>query len=96
MSEPRHNPRIVSLTATPASGMLANATVAFVAFSHAGFAMEHNQEDTVACPVCGEAMRLLTVRKPGPDEETLVLQCRPCGLSTTKTRKCDAAEIIPD
>jgi hypothetical protein len=36
----------------------------------------------------------LIVRKRDPDEETLVLQCRRCGVSTTKTRKCDAAGTI--
>jgi uncharacterized Zn finger protein len=41
------------------------------------------QNDTL-CPVCGEPMRVLNViRVPG--EQTYVLQCRPCGVSTTKT-----------
>jgi hypothetical protein len=35
-----------------------------------------------ACPVCGRPMRLLTTIRHVPDEQTLVLQCRPCGLST--------------
>jgi len=30
--------------------------------------MEHNQEDTVACPVCDERMKFLTVRKCDPYE----------------------------
>jgi C4-type Zn-finger protein len=47
--------------------------------------MEHNQEDTVACPVCDERMKFLTVRKCDPYEETLAFQCRRCGVSTTKT-----------
>jgi hypothetical protein len=41
-------------------------------------------------------MKLLVVRMCEPDEETLVLQCRRCGLSTTKTRKRDAAGIIAE
>jgi hypothetical protein len=56
--------------------------------------MERNHEDAVACPLCGEMMKLLIVRKHDPDEETLVLQCRRCGVSTTKTRKRDAAGTI--
>ena len=38
-----------------------------------------------ACPVCGQLMRLLTTIRRMPGEQTLVLQCRPCGLSTTET-----------
>jgi C4-type Zn-finger protein len=38
-----------------------------------------------ACPVCGRPMRLLTTIRRVPGEQTLVLQCRPCGLSTTET-----------
>jgi transcription elongation factor Elf1 len=37
------------------------------------------------CPVCGRPMRLLTIFRRKPGEETYALQCRPCGLSTTKT-----------
>jgi hypothetical protein len=37
------------------------------------------------CPVCSKPMRLLTTIRRMPGEQTLVLQCRPCGLSTTKT-----------
>ena len=37
------------------------------------------------CPVCDRQMRLTTVLRPTAREETLVLQCRPCGVSTTKT-----------
>jgi hypothetical protein len=58
-------------------------------WSAEGFAMERN-EDTVICPVCGKAMSLLTIRKRHPDEETLVLQCWGCGVSTTKTREAPA------
>jgi uncharacterized protein YbaR (Trm112 family) len=56
--------------------------------------MEHNQEDIVACPVCDERMQLLAVRERDPNEETLVLQCRRCGVSTTITRKRDEARTI--
>jgi hypothetical protein len=38
-----------------------------------------------ACPVCGRPMRLLTTIRRVPGEQTLVLQCRPCGFSTTET-----------
>jgi hypothetical protein len=38
-----------------------------------------------ACPVCGRPMRLLTTIRRVPGEQTLVLQCGPCGLSTTET-----------
>jgi hypothetical protein len=58
--------------------------------------VERNQEDSVACPVCDEAMKLLEVRQRDYDEETLVLQCRRCGVSTTKTRKRDAAGTNAD
>jgi transcription elongation factor Elf1 len=37
------------------------------------------------CPVCSKPMRLLTTIRRMPGEQTLVLQCKPCGLSTTKT-----------
>jgi hypothetical protein len=37
------------------------------------------------CPVCSEPMRLLTTIRRVPGEHTFVLQCKPCGLSTTKT-----------
>jgi hypothetical protein len=37
------------------------------------------------CPMCDRPMRLATVLRPTPREQTLVLQCRPCGVSTTKT-----------
>jgi hypothetical protein len=37
-----------------------------------------------ACPVCGRPMRLLTTIRRVPGEQTLVLQCGPCGLSTTE------------
>jgi hypothetical protein len=36
------------------------------------------------CPVCSKPMRLLTTIRRMPGEQTLVLQCKPCGLSTTK------------
>jgi C4-type Zn-finger protein len=42
-------------------------------------------DDELACPVCGRPMRLLTIIRRVPGEQTLVLQCRPCGLSTTNT-----------
>jgi C4-type Zn-finger protein len=38
-----------------------------------------------ACPVCGRPMRLPTAIRRVPGEQTLVLQCRPCGLSTIET-----------
>jgi hypothetical protein len=37
------------------------------------------------CPVCDRPMRLVTMLKQLPSERTFVLQCRPCGVSTTKT-----------
>ena len=37
------------------------------------------------CPVCSQPMQLLTTIRRVPDQETFVLQCKPCGLSTTKT-----------
>jgi hypothetical protein len=58
--------------------------------------MERNQEDNVACPVCDEAMKLLTVRQGDPDEETLVFECRRCGVSTTRTRKREPTGTIPE
>jgi hypothetical protein len=42
-------------------------------------------ENHVVCPVCDRPMRLATVLNRAPYERTFVLQCRPCGLSTTKT-----------
>jgi C4-type Zn-finger protein len=42
-------------------------------------------DNDLACPVCGRPMRLLTIIRRVPGEQTLVLQCRPCGLSTTNT-----------
>jgi transcription elongation factor Elf1 len=42
-------------------------------------------EGDFICPVCGQWMRLSTVLKHAAGEQTFVLQCRPCGLSTTKT-----------
>jgi C4-type Zn-finger protein len=44
--------------------------------------LSHNDH---ACPVCGRPMRLLTTIRRVPGEQTLVLQCRRCGLSTTET-----------
>jgi hypothetical protein len=56
--------------------------------------MNPNENDFV-CPVCGRPMRLLTVLRQAPGEQTFVVQCRPCGLSTTKTvdapRQSDSA-----
>jgi hypothetical protein len=42
-------------------------------------------DDELACPVCSKPMRLLTTIRRVPGEQTFVLQCKPCGLSTTKT-----------
>jgi hypothetical protein len=42
-------------------------------------------DSELACPVCGRPMRLLTITPRVPGEQTFVLQCKPCGLSTTKT-----------
>jgi C4-type Zn-finger protein len=42
-------------------------------------------DDDLVCPVCDQPMRLLATIRRVPGEQTLVLQCRPCGLSTTKT-----------
>jgi C4-type Zn-finger protein len=42
-------------------------------------------DNELACPVCGRSMRLLTIIRRVPGEQTFVLQCRPCGLSTTQT-----------
>jgi C4-type Zn-finger protein len=42
-------------------------------------------DDDLLCPVCGQPMRLLGTIHRAPGEQTLVLQCRPCGLSTTMT-----------
>jgi C4-type Zn-finger protein len=46
--------------------------------------MDTNENDFV-CPVCDRPMRLASVLNHAPYEQTFVLQCRPCGLSTTKT-----------
>jgi transcription elongation factor Elf1 len=46
--------------------------------------MDPNENDFV-CPVCDRPMRLATVLNHATHEQTFVLQCRPCGLSTTKT-----------
>jgi hypothetical protein len=46
--------------------------------------MDPSEHDFVS-PVCDRPMRLATVLNHAPDEQTFVLQCRPCGLSTTKT-----------
>jgi C4-type Zn-finger protein len=42
-------------------------------------------DDDLLCPVCGQPMRLLATMQRVPGEQTLVLQSRPCGLSTTMT-----------
>ena len=42
-------------------------------------------DDDHACPVCGGPMRLVTTIRRVPGEQTLVVQCRPYGLSTTET-----------
>jgi hypothetical protein len=46
--------------------------------------MTLNDNDLI-CPVCGRAMRLLTITRRVPGQQTFVLQCRLCGLSATKT-----------
>jgi C4-type Zn-finger protein len=46
---------------------------------------KYTSDNDLICPVCGQRMRLATVLERAPGERTLVLQCRPCGLSTTKT-----------
>jgi hypothetical protein len=49
-----------------------------------------------ACPVCGRPMRLLTIIRHVP-EQTLVLQCRPYGQSTTNTvEAAKSGESMPD
>ena len=45
----------------------------------------NRSDNDCPCPVCDRPMRLATVLRPTPREEILVLQCRPCGVSTTKT-----------
>jgi C4-type Zn-finger protein len=42
-------------------------------------------KDDLLCPVCSKPMRLMTIIRRVPGEQTFVLQCKPCGLSTTKT-----------
>jgi hypothetical protein len=54
---------------------------AYLLYDHV---MDQNDTDLL-CPVCDRPMRLATVLCPAPREQTLVLQCRPCGVSTTKT-----------
>jgi hypothetical protein len=39
-------------------------------------------DNDLLCPVCSQSMRLPTIRRV-PGEQTFVLQCKPCGLSTT-------------
>jgi hypothetical protein len=46
--------------------------------------MSLSEKDS-ACPVCARPMRLLTIFHREPREHMYVLQCRSCGLSTTKT-----------
>jgi hypothetical protein len=46
-------------------------------------------DNDLLCPVCSQSMRLPTIRRV-PGEQTFVLQCKPCGLSTTKA--VDGAE----
>jgi C4-type Zn-finger protein len=48
--------------------------------------MDPSENDFV-CPVCDRPMRLATVLNHAPYQRTFVLQCRPCGLSITKTRR---------
>jgi C4-type Zn-finger protein len=47
------------------------------------------------CPVCDRQMRLATVLSHAPYEQTFVLQCKPCGLSTTKTVEAKGTAIAP-
>ena len=42
-------------------------------------------ENDTLCPVCSRPMRVLTILRRVQGKETHVLQCKPCGLSTTKT-----------
>jgi len=35
-----------------------------------------------ACPICAQPMRLLTTLRRTVREDSYVLQCKPCGLST--------------
>ena len=51
----------------------------------AGRATMSLSDDDHACPVCGGPMRLVTTIRRVPGEQTLVVQCRPYGLSTTET-----------
>ena len=51
-------------------------------------------ENDTLCPVCSRPMRLLTIIRRVPGEETHVLQCKPCGLSTTKTVDATGSEDI--
>jgi transcription elongation factor Elf1 len=41
--------------------------------------------DEFLCPVCSKPMQLLTTIRRMTGEQTLVLQCKSCSLSTTKT-----------
>jgi hypothetical protein len=45
----------------------------------------NKSDDDIPCPICGRSMRVLTTFGPVTGEKALVLKCRPCGLSTTKT-----------
>ena len=58
-------------------------------------AVTNPTENDFVCPVCGRPMRLLTVLRHAPGEQTFAVQCRPCGLSTTTTvdapRQSDSA-----
>ena len=44
-----------------------------------------SSDNNFICPVCDRPMRLATILQQVPDEETFVFDCRPCGLSTTRT-----------
>ena len=49
-------------------------------------------ENDTLCPVCSRPMRAILRRVQG--EETHVLQCKPCGLSTTMTVDAPGSEDI--
>lgn len=51
-------------------------------------------ENDTLCPVCSRPIRVLTILRRVQGEETHVLQCKPCGLSTTKTVDAPGSEDI--
>ena len=44
-----------------------------------------NDNDDNLCPVCERQMRVMMTIEDRPGSQTIVLQCRPCGLSTRRT-----------